>query len=91
LNTVVKGFKGLGYDFIKPCSLGTCPDITPSKNFEIPRAATGNTEIEQGECPVATLNSGGENSGPDSGGGNTGLSWLLALFGISLVRKRLIA
>jgi uncharacterized protein YdaL len=80
LNTVVKGFKGLGYDFIKPCSLGTCPDITPSKNFAIPRATTDNTEIEHGECPVGTQK---------SGGGNTGLTWLLALFGILLTRKQI--
>ena len=84
LSKVVKGFKDLGYTFIAPCTLGTCPEITQPKELAIPRATTNNTEIEQGECPVESQNS-------NSGGGTTGLIGLLALLGVSRIRNRSIA
>ena len=77
LNEVIQGFKELGYTFIPPCSLGTCPEVTQPKNLATPRATTNETEIEQGECPVG-----------NSGTGSTTLTWLLVLLGASRIRKR---
>jgi len=82
LREVIKGYKALGYTFIAPCSLGTCPDTT--KNIT-PEAQTSSNDIEykMPECILSPVSNNATETG-----GSFGPTWLLLLFITSLVRKR---
>jgi uncharacterized protein YdaL len=81
LREVVEGYKDLGYKFIAPCSLGTCPDTT--KNIA-PGVQTPNNDKED-KMPECISSPTGNNT--TNTGGSSGLAWLLLLFITSLTRK----
>ncbi|HID81906.1 MAG TPA: DUF2334 domain-containing protein [Thiotrichales bacterium] len=102
LNEVVQGIKSLGYQFIAPCSLGSCPQdnikatvtsnevITKTGEYSRPKSFTSYHSNFYGTQDQTKEESPAQEDSSSSGGGggSFGFAWLVMLLTIPLVRRK---